>query len=143
MGQLGTILAPNEGAPRGLDLTARVQVPRACLGHPDGVWVHVPLVLRAGGKAVARVVSDHDEGDEVRLHLPVGFPDGGGLRLRGQGGQQAGGQVGDLLIQVELTEDPRPARRMRVRPAAGSFLTLLWLVVALAVAAVFVALAAG
>ena len=143
MAQLGSVLAPDAGGPRGPDLTVRVDVPRAALGDPDGVWVKIPLELDLAGELVPRAVSGHDDGDEIQLHLPHGFPQGGALRLRGQGGQQAGASDGDLLVQVQLTDGPMPARRAASHLTSVAPPTLFWLAAAVVTALAMAALLGG
>lgn len=108
MAELGNVLEPESEGPRGPDLYVEVEVPRAALGETDGYRVDVPRKIAAAGGYVERVSSPHDEGDQVLLHLPDDFPDGGTLKLRGQGGpcEDGDGPPGDLLVEVELTGGP-------------------------------------
>jgi hypothetical protein len=90
---------------RGEDLRTRVRVPRWTLGHPDGAN---PELGRWVDGAERLVQSDDDS--RVPLHLPADFPDGGTLRLRGQGGVSPdGGPAGDLYLQIKLVDEPEPA----------------------------------
>ena len=142
MARLGSVLEEEGSGPRGPDLVASVRVPRGALGHPDGVWVQIPVALEVDGSLVPRVVSPHDQDEEIQLHLPEGFPDGGSLRLRGQGGQSSAGRPGDLLVRVELTDDGLPVRAGATALASLSAAETFWLAVAALVlaAAVYLAL---
>jgi hypothetical protein len=108
--QLGSIFEPEAPGPRGRDLHADVTVPAWALGLPFAYEVRVPLELAAEGGYARRVVSAFDTDDRVRLSLPAGFPDGGVVRLRGQGEARPDGRPGDLLVHVEVdrrsTEPP-------------------------------------
>lgn len=108
MAELGNVLEPESEGPRGPDLLVEVRVPRAALGEKDGYRVEIPRKIAAEGGYVERVSSPHDEDDTVLLHLPEGFPSGGTLKLRGQGGacEDGDGPPGDLLVEVELTGGP-------------------------------------
>jgi len=99
--QLGSIFEPERDGPRGRDLRAEVTVPAWACGHPDGFAARVPLELPALGGYAMRAAG-HDEGDLVRLFLPPEFPEGGVLRLRGQGEARTGGPSGDLLLTVHI-----------------------------------------
>ena len=117
MSQLGSIFEPETAGPRGRDLRAEVRVPAWACGHEDGHSVEVPDQLPAPGGYARRVRSGLDTGDAVHLRLPAGFPDGGTLRLRGQGAaSEAGdGRPGDLLltIHLDLTQTtPPPGSRI-------------------------------
>lgn len=112
MSQLGSIFEPDRDGPRGRDLRAEVTVPAWACGYPDGYAAQVPLELPAlGGYAVR--AAGHDEGDLVRLFLPPAFPEGGVLRLRGQGEALTGGPSGDLLLTVHID-------RSQVTPPGGA-----------------------
>lgn len=104
MSQLGSIFEPETAGPRGRDLRAEVRVPAWACGHPDGYSVEVPRELPAPGGYARRVHSGLDTGDVVHLRLPANFPDGGTLRLRGQGeaSEAADGRPGDLLLTINL-----------------------------------------
>lgn len=110
MSQLGSIFEPDSGGPRGRDLRAEVRVPGSACGHPGGHLVEVPQELPALGGYARRVSSGFDTGDAVHLRLPADFPDGGTLRLRGQGeaSEHEGGRPGDLLLTIHV-DGPRPA----------------------------------
>lgn len=143
MSTLGSIFASSDprGAPAGPDLLHTVQVPPAALGHPDGVWVEIPLQISTPDGQVARVLLDPDDGAWVPLRLPEGFPDGGRVRLRGQGGRRDGGPAGNLVLTVEVREDaplmlapagvavttPRGALPFLVLGSVGLVLALLML----------------
>ena len=124
MTQLGSVFEPDSGQARGPDLTASVQVPRAALGLADGIEVEVPLTLEREGEHLARTPSPHDEGAFVHLFLPESFPDGGTLRLRGQGAPGPGGRPGDLLLQIRLNDDPLPPAE---GTGSGSGVALWWI----------------
>jgi hypothetical protein len=101
--QLGSIFEPEPGeGPRGRDLRADVTVPAWACGFPPGFPVEVPLELPALGGYVRRSAPPGEAGAAVHLHLPAGFPDGGTLRLRGQGEAVDGGRPGDLLLTVSV-----------------------------------------
>ena len=107
MSQLGSIFEPDSGAgPRGRDLRAEVIVPAWACGHPDGYAVEVPRELPALG-GYAQRAAGHDVGDLVHLRLPPEFPEGGVLRLRGQGEALSGGPSGDLLLTVRVDQSQR------------------------------------
>ncbi|MBL8969338.1 MAG: hypothetical protein JNK56_02075 [Myxococcales bacterium] len=117
MSQLGSIFEPEGGGPRGRDLRAEVRVPAWACGQDDGYRVEVPRELPALGGYARRVASGLDTGDELQLRLPPDFPDGGTLRLRGQGeaSEASDGRPGDLLLTVHLdltqTTPPPGSRR--------------------------------
>lgn len=98
--------------PRGRDLVCTVEVTRLSLGNPDGVRARVPMRLACEGDLATRARSPHEQEDWVTLHIGEDFPDGGGLRLLGQGEEAPeGGQAGDLVLRVNLT-GPAPARSL-------------------------------
>ncbi len=114
MQQLGSIFAErDETVPRGEDLRATVQVPRACIGHPDGVLVPLAQRLPFAGERMARARSSFEPEGQIHLRIPAGFQEGATLRLRGQGGVRDGGEAGDLLLRIEFHDEPftpyRPA----------------------------------
>ena len=106
MSQLGSIFEPEAQGPRGRDLRAEVTVPAWACGHPDGYAARVPRELPALGGYAQRVAS-HDVDDLVPLRLPPGFPEGGVLRLRGQGEAPTTGPSGDLLLTVHIDQNQR------------------------------------
>lgn len=124
MTQLGSIFEPEPSGPRGRDLHADVTVPAWALGVPTGIDVQVPLDLAAEGGYARRVAHAGDAGDRIRLNLPAGFPDGGVLRLRGQGEALDGGRAGDLLVHVEVdrarSEPPPEIRALLAAMAAAA-----------------------
>lgn len=138
MAELGRVLPPRSGGPRGRDLEVRVQVPPRALGAPGGVHVRVPQEIEGH----RRVVSRHDSPDRVHLHLPSELPSGAGIRLRGQGARPEGeGEPGDLLVRVEVREDAEPGWGECV-PAPRSSLSWTrwwWVGALLAVLILFVA----
>lgn len=110
MSQLGSIFEPERrDLPRGRDLRAEVTVPARACGHPAGYSVEVPRDLPALGGYARRVVSSFDTGDALHLRLPSDFPDGGVLRLRGQGEapEAAEGSPGDLLLTIHVEPGER------------------------------------
>lgn len=131
MAELGSIFEPETpGGVRGADLRVRVTCPTWALGDPDGVLLEVPSTIEVDGVAIPRVRSPFDEGDRIRVTLPESFPDGGTLRLRGQGGAPAGdGRPGDLLVTIALDVDaPRPLT-LPSSASRPSNLGLLWALV--------------
>lgn len=117
--ELGSIFEPEAGdGPRGRDLRHEVTVPAWVAGQEDGYPVDVPLQLPALGGYVDRAISAHDPGTTIQIRLPDGFPDGGALRLRGQGEPGAGGRNGDLHLVVRLdqtqTTPPPGSRRAAI-----------------------------
>lgn len=124
MTQLGSIFEPEGSGPRGRDLHADVTVPAWALGVPTGIDVQVPLELAAEGGYARRAVHAGDAGDRIHLSLPAGFPDGGVLRLRGQGEALEGGRPGDLLVHVEVdrsrAEPPPEIRALLAAMAAAT-----------------------
>lgn len=114
MAELGSIFEPTGPGPRGRDLHADVTVPAWALGLPFPIEVAVPLDLAAEGGYARRVAHAFDAGDRMQLSLPAGFPDGGTLRLRGQGEAHDAGRPGDLLLRVHVDRtrsDPPPEVR--------------------------------
>lgn len=107
MGELGSIYADTPAdTERGPDLRVTVDVPRVALGEEDGVEVCVPWELERldGLGSARRVASPFEKGDVVTLRLPHGFPDGGTLKLRGQGSDHEADSAGDLLVTVRLVD---------------------------------------
>jgi hypothetical protein len=153
--ELGSIFEPTGPGPRGRDLHADVTVPAWALGLPFPIEVAVPLDLAAEGGYARRVVHAFDAGDRLHLNLPAGFPDGGTLRLRGQGEAHEAGRPGDLLlcIHVDRTRSepppevramlaampavPPPAAATRPQPSSSPELSerLTWLAAILALIA--------
>lgn len=131
MAELGSIFEPEtSGGVRGPDLRVRVTCPAWALGDPDGVLLDVPASIEVDGAAIPRVRSPFDDGDPIRVTLPETFPDGGTLRLRGQGGAPAGeGRPGDLLVTIVL--DAAAARPPALPSSVSSptNLGLLWALV--------------
>ncbi|HGG56395.1 MAG TPA: hypothetical protein ENK31_01220 [Nannocystis exedens] len=119
MAELGSIYeADTRSGARGRDLHAQVVYPVAALGSSEGVWIDVPLDLMVDGELVRRTPSPFDRDSQVLLRLPAGFPEGGALRLRGQGETPAsGGPAGDLFVQIEFGGE-LPAMRGLVKNAA-------------------------
>jgi len=147
--QLGSIFEPDPGVgPRGRDLRAEVTVPGWALGHEDGCSVEVARELPALGGYARRVTSDFDAGDTMQLRLPAEFPDGGTLRLRGQGEAteaNEGGRAGDLLLTIHVEGERRtppatataltwsPGQVLASPPAPASL--VLWVALAFAAGA--------
>lgn len=59
-------------------------------------------------KGVEKELTVREEGRErvIRARIPAGVPDGGKLRLRGQGMHIPGVQPGDLVLTVRVAEHP-------------------------------------
>lgn len=106
MSELSNIFEEPEG-PRGPDLDVTVDVPRSALGLSEGVVVPIPAQLTKNGHRIHRAVSPHEPKQAVRLRLPPDFPNGGTIRLRGQGGLfPSKGHPGDLYVKVRLVDVP-------------------------------------
>ena len=79
----------------GQDVTARIQVP-------------FTLAIE-GGKTDVRLDRD-GKAETISVTIPQGLPDGGRMRLRGQGSPgSGGGPAGDLLLEVRV--EPHPVFR--------------------------------
>jgi len=130
--ELGSIFEPeaSEGA-RGRDLRALVRCPGWALGDPEGVTLEVPMEMEVEGEMATRTRSPHDEGAMIRLNLPENFPDGGTLRLRGQGESVAQGRAGDLLLTVRIDGDARAPGLAAGAGAEEHGVSILWWVVLL------------
>jgi hypothetical protein len=102
--ELGNILEDGGDGPRGPDLHVELQVPRAALGAERGWHAQVPLKLPHAGERVSRSPSPLDEADRILLRIPEGFPSGGVLKLRGQGGAIDKGNPGDLLAKIIVVD---------------------------------------
>lgn len=152
MAELGSIFEPEADGPRGRDLRHEVTVPAWVAGHEPGYSVDVPLQLPALGGYVERAVSAHDPGTGIHIRIPAGFPDGGALRLRGQGEVVPGGCAGDLHLVVRLDRSqstPPPGSRAQLTWPIGQVLAhapsappslVLWVVLAFAVGTAIVLL---
>ena len=82
----------------GNDLHSEVEVPFRTAIEGGKVEVGVP---RTGGKI-----------DHIEVKIPAGIPDGGKIRLRGQGGPGVGkGPAGDLLMTIHVAPHPFFQRR--------------------------------
>ena len=57
-------------------------------------------------------------GRSLDVNIPAGISDGQTIRLKGQGGQGAGGQFGDALIEVKIKTHPKFRREGSARVAA-------------------------
>ena len=138
MAELGSIFEPEGEGPRGRDVRVRVRCPAWALGDPEGVELEVPAAVEIDGERVARTRSGFDAGERIRVNLPDGFPDGGTLRLRGQGETPAGGgRAGDLLVTVAIDEAARVRPEAGRGPAGASGGAMVWVALALAAAAAF------
>ena len=136
MAELGSIFEPEREGPRGRDVRVRVSCPAWALGDPEGVELEVPAVVEIDGERVARTRSGFDVGERIRVNLPDGFPDGGTLRLRGQGETPArGGRAGDLLVTVAIDGAARVRPDAARGAAAGSAGAIVWITLAAAAAA--------
>lgn len=131
--QLGSVLAPDAKGPKGPDLVVKVKVPRGAVGLPEGYVADVPEYLPLAGERVRRQLSPLDEGTQVRLQIPAGFPENGALKLRGQGGVEEGRPPGDLIVKIALTDGPLPVPVPSPGRRAGS--SALRAVIALAIIA--------
>ena len=122
MAALGSIYeADTRSGARGRDLRAQVVYPIAALGNGEGIWVEVPLELRVEGELVRRTPSPFDRDSQVLLRLPEGFPEGGALRLRGQGETpKSGGPAGDLFVQVQFGGELGSSMRALAKSAAAT-----------------------
>jgi curved DNA-binding protein len=70
--------------------------------------LEIPFATAVQGGTVELVIT-HESGqtETLSVKIPVGIPDGGKIRLRGQGGQSTmGGEPGDLLITVHVAPHP-------------------------------------
>ena len=121
MAELSNIFEEVDG-PKGPDLDVTVEVPRRALGADDGVVVPVPAQLTKDGHRIHRAVSPHEPKQAVRLRLPSDFPNGGTVRLRGQGGLPPNeGNAGDLYVKVRLVDgEPEPHWSRRAALLAAS-----------------------
>lgn len=114
MAELGSIYdeSPSAGE-RGRDLRVSVRYPAWALGDAEGAWIDVPDQVTVDGESVPRTASPHDRPGQVLLRLPESFPEGGFLRLRGQGERPPGGAAGDLFLEINFD-------REAARPAGGA-----------------------
>lgn len=147
MAELGSIYEDEgQSGPRGRDLRVKVQVPAYAIGDDEGAWVEVPPTIDVDGEPVARTASPHDRPEAILMRLPEGFPEGGCLRLRGQGETPPGGRAGDLFVEIAIDhEAARPPEALRAptptTPTTNAGSTLL--LALFAGAAVFYLLFAG
>jgi DnaJ-class molecular chaperone len=78
--------------------------PRAATRAPDHL-ARLELPFReaaVGGRRTIRLGT----GESIDVNVPPGVDSGGQLRLRGRGGKApAGGQPGDLILEIEVTPD--------------------------------------
>jgi len=127
--ELGGIFdGEDQGGPKGRDVRVTVTVPQEALGRPDGYAARIPEEIEVGDTCVRREPSPHDQGDQVRLHLPEGFASGSVLRLRGQGGTGPEcGRPGDLYVTVLIEErgDSPGTLALRTLVGLGLFLVLV------------------
>ena len=133
MAELSNIFDDNDG-PKGPDLDVTVDVPRQALGLQDGVVVPVPDQLKKNGRQIVRALSPHEPKQSVRLRLPADFPNGGTVRLRGQGGLPPHqGFPGDLYVKVRLIDGAvRPHWTRRVALMVAVFVVATWTLLAFA-----------
>lgn len=119
MAELGSIYEDaGQDSPRGRDLRVKVEVPAYAIGDGEGAWVEVPAEIEVDGESVARTASPHDRAGAILMRLPEGFPEGGCLRLRGQGETAPGGRAGDLFLEVAI--DRAATRPPAARDGASS-----------------------
>ncbi len=133
MAELANIFDDIEG-PRGPDLDVTVEVHRTALGAENGVVVPIPAQLVKDGHRIHRAVSPHEPKQAVRLRLPSDFPNGGTVRLRGQGGlPPSAGHPGDLYVKVRLVDGPQRPHWSRRMALVGAFLFVaVWTMLAVA-----------
>ena len=124
--ELGSVFEPEAEGPRGEDMHVRVDVPRAALGHTDGVRVHIPERIPHAGERVARTLDD--AGEHPVLHLSEDFPQDGAVKLRGCGAPHPTGSAGDLIVRVNLTDAPFGEANAGTRSRAPLVLLFLALV---------------
>lgn len=134
MTELSNIFEEEPVGPKGPDLDVTVEVPRSALGAEDGVVVPIPAQLNKNGHRIHRAVSPHEPKQAVRLRLPADFPNGGTVRLRGQGGLPPNqGRAGDLYVKVRLVDgEPTPHWTRRVALLVAAFVLVTWALLAVA-----------
>jgi curved DNA-binding protein len=98
----------SDGGPSGdLFVTVRVQ------DHPvfsrEGLDVHLDLPVTVKEAILGAEVSVPTLEGPVKLKVPPGAQSGQTLRLRGKGGRDARGKVGDLLVHVSIRVPELPA----------------------------------
>lgn len=127
MAELGDIFeGEDKQGPKGRDLRVTVTVPHDALGRPGGYAARIPEHIEVGDRLVRREPSPHDEGDDVRLHLPTDLASGSMLRLRGQGGERPeGGRPGDLYVEVLIEQPDQSAGPLALRALLGLALLLV------------------
>jgi DnaJ-class molecular chaperone len=76
-------------------------------GQDVGVGIEIPFRLAIeGGKTDVRIDRD-GKAETISVTIPQGLPDGGRMRLRGQGMPgSGGGPAGDLLLDVRVEPHP-------------------------------------
>ncbi|MEL7367929.1 MAG: DnaJ C-terminal domain-containing protein [Myxococcota bacterium] len=134
MVELSNIFEDHADGPKGPDLDVTVDVPKQALGGDDGVVVPVPAQLDKDGRKIFRAVSPHEPKQAVRLRLPADFPNGGTVRLRGQGGLPTSqGNAGDLYVKVRLVDEAqRPHWTRRAALLAAAMVVSFWIMLAVA-----------
>lgn len=104
MSQLGSIYEETTG-PKGKDLRYGVEATRGDAASAAGALVRVPLKLNDDdGHLHRRTRNPADEGDTLRVRLPVDSPSPVMIRLRGMGAENPDGAAGDLYLTVTLIE---------------------------------------
>ncbi|WP_020675090.1 DnaJ C-terminal domain-containing protein [Geopsychrobacter electrodiphilus] len=76
-------------------------------GQDYSMEVSIPLRLALEGGE--RRVDYRNEGqiEQIKVRIPAGIEEGAKLRISGKGGQApAGGQAGDLFLQIKIDPDP-------------------------------------
>ncbi len=82
-------------------------------GEPRGQDVHsqISIAFMEAIKGVTRLIQFPD-GKKIRVKIPPGIEDGGKIRLAGQGQPGIfGGEVGDLIIKVNIMPDQNFERK--------------------------------
>ena len=88
---------------------ARSRGPVSRRGHDIEGEITIDFMDMLRGKVVPlRIESESGTGRTLDVKVPAGIPDGGKLRMRGQGGQ--GDPAGDILLTVKVAPHPRLKR---------------------------------
>lgn len=120
------MLQTSEPGSRGPDLCARVEVSRAAITGGEGVVVSLASQLDGPGGPMEWTHRSEDPPGSVTLHIGTDFPEGGVIRLRGQGGCREGDSApGDLHIEVCFRPPQGPGERWLALPVAARVLVVL------------------
>ena len=120
------MLQTSEPGSRGPDLRARVEVSHAAISEGEGVVVSLASQLDGPGGPMAWAHRSEDPPGSVTLHIGTDFPEGGVIRLRGQGGCRDGDSApGDLHIEVCFRAPQGPGERWLAMPVAVRVLVVL------------------